>query len=109
MRIVNREDFLKLPPGIVFSKYEPHIFEPTEIKCVSLESDNHFIDYIFQELVAPIDAENWEEKQTSFSLDFECTSRDGMFDPDQLFAVWEKEDVLGLIERLKIALRDGYK
>ena len=38
---------------------------------------------------------------TSFALDFECEGRDGMFDDRQLFAVWEPQDVAGLIARLQ--------
>lgn len=44
-----------------------------------------------------------------FALHFRTFCRDGEFDPDQLFAVWERDDVAGLIARLQQALSEGYR
>jgi hypothetical protein len=41
--------------------------------------------------------ENGEE----IPLDFDCQGRDGLFDLDQLFAVWSDSDVEALITRLR--------
>lgn len=41
------------------------------------------------------------ERGTSFKFDYDCLGRDGLLDDKQLFAVFEKEDVVMLIERLK--------
>ena len=112
MKIVDRKNFLKLPRGTLFQKYQPHIFENIQIKKSSTN-----IDYIFQdlpeiylksseEMFAIL--ENAIKTGCSFQLDFACSTRDGMFEEEQLFAVWEKKDVEALISRLKIALRDGY-
>jgi len=40
----------------------------------------------------------------SVEVDFENTSRDGMFEDEQLYAVYEKEDVEKLIARLQQTL-----
>lgn len=34
------------------------------------------------------------------AMDFDCLGRDGLFDRNQLFAVWSADDVRGLIARL---------
>lgn len=44
----------------------------------------------------------------SVALDFHCEARDGLFEDDQLFAVWEKKDVEALIARLHEALQNAY-
>ena len=41
------------------------------------------------------------ENGTSLDMDFRCSGRDGCFEKDQLFAVWEKKDVEMLISRLQ--------
>jgi len=38
------------------------------------------------------------------TMDFDSYGRDGLFDGDQLFAVWESNDVKALIERLTLCL-----
>jgi hypothetical protein len=48
--------------------------------------------------------EKAERDGTSLTMDFHCEGRDGMFDEDQLFAVWERPDVLSLIQRLQETL-----
>jgi hypothetical protein len=41
-------------------------------------------------------------------LDFDYSGRDGFYDQDQLFAVFERHEIEGLIARLGRALVDGY-
>ena len=108
MKIVNRRDFLSLPENTIFAKYEPCFFEEILIKCESLEND-----FIYQNIVDAIDVNdsgsfsqaltNAEQGESLF-MDFFCESRDGMFDENQLFAVFQKEDVIKLIERLSLCL-----
>jgi len=40
----------------------------------------------------------------SVDLDFYCQCRDGLFDDDEMYAVWTKDDVNQLIDRLKKCL-----
>ena len=110
MRIVNRKEFLSLPEETLFSKYEPCCFEPILIKGETLAND-----FIFQSINDAIkwgDPEEFsdvlfkaEKSGDSFDIDLDCTERDGMFDEDQLFAVWEKKDLAQLIDRLNTALK----
>ena len=111
MKIINRKAFLKLPAGILFSKYEPCSFEPLAIKGDSLMFDEWRGDFCTQEIHDAIDShssgdfgdklDDALDRGESLSMDFNCEGRDGCFDQDQLFAVWEKVDVKGLIKRLE--------
>ncbi len=111
MKIVDRKTFLKLPSGTVFAKYKPCFFEGLQIK---LDDGNWGEDFVVQDLETPIkcdSSENFEiqceraEKGEEVDLDFDCGSRDGLFDRDQLFAVWSRKDVQELIERLQETLK----
>lgn len=105
MRIVNREEFLAMPAGTVFAKYKPCIFDDLEIKGGSLTND-----FYAQELSVPIKAASDHEFSDilyraeadgcEVELDFYNEYRDGLYDKDQLFAVYSKEDVQQLIKRL---------
>ena len=110
MKIVNREIFLGLPKGTVYSKYEPCCFGELCIK-----DDSIYNDWYYQDIIGVIDsndsgefAEKLFESQRegkSILMDFNCISRDAMYD-EELFAVWDKEDVAGLIERLQKSIMD---
>ena len=109
MKILNRKDFLALPDGVLYSKYEPCIFGPLEIKGESWEND-----FLTQQIADAVDCNDSGEffnilldaKETgnSFALDFYSEGRDGLFDEDQLFAVWEHADISALISRLNLLL-----
>ena len=107
MKIVNRETFLNMPDGTVYSKYEPCNFG--ELSIMGGRCGN---DYIDQSITTPWfqgchDSGSWfdvldkiQNGEPSPRMDFDCAGRDGFFDADQLFAVWEKQDILDLIKRL---------
>lgn len=107
MKIVDRKTFLAMPKGTVFAKYAPHWFGEITIKeqtygndwweqrLLEVDCDGAFSD--------AMDAALAGEK---FDLDLACLGRDGLFDADQLFAVFEPHDVEGLIYRLQRALLD---
>lgn len=106
MKIVNLETFRSLPNGTVFSKYEPCYFDGLKIKVDTWDSD-----FLYQDLIGNIDADSTEdftekcdsasEDGNSIPLDFQCSQRDGLFEKNQLFAVYEKDDLIGLIIRLE--------
>ena len=114
MRIVDREAFLAMPAGTVFSKYEPCIFGNLEIKGESnANAQGVLIDFWSQDLVGALQADTTEEFEEacdhaaageSIQMDLESQGRDGLYDRDQLFAVWEPDDVRALIMRLQRAL-----
>lgn len=110
MKIVNLKTFRALPPNTVFAKYQPCVFEELEIKGETWEHDFLVTSNLssaikcsgsgeFRELL-----DRAEKEGISLAMDFDTEGRDGCFEDDQLFAVWEEADVRALIERLKLCL-----
>ena len=105
MKIVDRKTFLSMPSETIFSKYHPCVFEEL---CIKGETWGY--DFLVQTLADAIESSDSGEfvdvldrsisTGESISMDFESQGRDGLFDDDQLFAVWERDDVRGLIARL---------
>lgn len=114
MKIVNRETFLTLPPGTVFAEYTPCIVGDMRIKGETAPNKN---DWLYQEINLAIHAlssvqmfdllEEAEKTGQSVPMNFTIQSRDGAFDYDQRYAIYEKQDVEALIKRLQEALRDA--
>lgn len=110
MKIVNLEQFRKLPSNTLFAKYEPCVFREFCIKGETWEVD--FL--VTSDIPGSINASSSDEYSrklneaeingTSLAMDFETEGRDGCFEDNQLFAVWEKQDIEQLIERLKRCL-----
>ena len=104
MKIINREQFLKLPNGVLYAKFEPCVFGDIAIKGESTSNDWYFQDLL--ELDVNDSGEFADalfksmEEGTSIAMDFNCEGRDGLYAEKQFFAVFEKEDVLSLVERL---------
>lgn len=113
MRIVDRATFLALPAGTVYAKYMPCVFEDL---CIKDDTSVGYNDWYYQQIVDAVESESsndWadklfdaQENGTSMPMDFDCASRDGLYEDDQLFAVWEPQDVRDLIHRLHRALAD---
>ena len=110
MKIVNLETFRSLPNGTVFSKYTPCVFSGLMIKVDTWDGD-----FLYQDLIENIDCESSEdfvdkcdlaEAGGSIGLDFYCNDRDGLHENDQLFAVYEENDLTGLINRLRVAEKE---
>jgi len=102
MRIVDLKEFLSLPNGTLFMKYAPCSFDDLSVKVESLEND--FICVSITNDVESDDTEDFssilfsaEETGDSFDLDTDATYRDGMYEKDQMFAVYELKDVNGLL------------
>lgn len=113
MKIVNLKSFRALPSGTLFLKYEPCVFGELQVK-----GDTWEYDFLCGEMAAPIDANSSDdygnklddamENGTSVALDFDCYGRDGCFDDNQLFAVYEKEDMEKLISKLQECMKEAY-
>lgn len=110
MKIVNRSTFLSLPTGTVYSKFELFDFGDLHIKGDTIGSD----DFCSLHIAGAIRCDGSDEALDildesmkiggSFVMDFDCEIRDGCFESEQLFAVWETADVAALINRLVHAL-----
>lgn len=112
MYIVDRKAFIAMPAGTVYQKYEPCCFGPINIKAESCGD----IDWFYE---VGIDCPDFEEATDTGALfeifdkleqgehiptNFGVTCRDGLFDQEQLFAIWEPDDVRGLIGRFEATL-----
>jgi hypothetical protein len=101
MRVLNREDFLAMPAATIFAKGKPWNFGELCQKGDTLEG----VDFIYLDLctVESHDSGDWSmrlddmlEKGRSYPFDDEGFGRDGRFDEDDLFLVFEKPDLLKL-------------
>lgn len=100
MRIVNREEFLKLPSGTMYAKYQPRCIDELEIKRETVVG----VDFHTQGLIGIASANCREhskrlgemENGAQHPIDFESYGRDGLFDQDQLFMVLGIDDVKAL-------------
>jgi hypothetical protein len=110
MKIVNRIAFFTYPSGTLFCKYEPSgDFGQLEIKLCS--ADKWANDFVSTEIHGWIkgcsnsdeyfDKTNRAEAGEAFMFDLESSSRDGLYDENQLFAVYDSNDLQALIDKLK--------
>ena len=95
MVILNRKEFLELSCDTIFSKYKECCFESICIKGATIGND--WFNIRLMDAVKKI-------KTTNYALDLETESRNAEFDEEQMFAVYEKEDVEKLIKKLKDCL-----
>jgi len=93
MIIITRQEFLKVPSGIAFAKYQLSdgiSCDDYEGLCIKTKTyyddDNNPIDFDSMQLA-----------------DTQSSSRDGMFDDDQVFAIFYANDIDKIIELLQIA------
>ena len=101
MRIIDRKEFLECPSGTVYGEYFPWSVEGLRVKQDNCGDD----DWFYIDLIAGVDyVGDWSSNADhgdSFPLSFNGICRDGAFDDDQLFAIYEPADVAGLIEALE--------
>lgn len=79
-----------------------------------LDFDNTPIDWNYIQLICDlgVDSDSWfcaidrmkQSSDSTFQLEFDWHQRDELFEKTQLFAIWEKSDVKGLIARLQQTL-----
>jgi hypothetical protein len=98
MKLVNREVFLAMPNGTIYSKYQPRVFDDLCIKTSTLDHG----DWIYIPLSAGFIKDSIAEEiiGDTFEFDLAATTRDGTYDESQIFAVYEKDDILKLISML---------
>jgi hypothetical protein len=90
MKIVTREEFLKLPVGTLYSKYQPCVADEIHIKDETVMDDFCCVDISNS-------ASFLHASDTSEPVNLETPYRDACArDKDQLFAVWELDDLKAL-------------
>jgi hypothetical protein len=124
MRIVSRKDFLLMPAGTVFMKFPAQPKDGSinlgNKEMISIKEETIGEDFVVQDLFPFFegieDDVEWADTMVAMlkgepspPVDYDCAGRDGLFDKEQLFLVWDKIDLERMIERLKAALVSGYK
>jgi hypothetical protein len=108
MRIYNRQEFMKLPAGTFFAKGKPWYFEAIDVKDETCVIEGRNVDFFVHGLTwveandsgEAIDRlEEMKERGDSYPMQ-DSICRDGCFDEEDIFLVYEKED----LERIKIML-----
>lgn len=113
MRIVDRAEFLSMPAGTVYAKWEPCVFGPLCIKG-DMRSDNDW--YYIEASDAPaidygesiIDVLDRLDSGHVVGVDYNYWFSDSMYDPGQRFCIWSEVDVRALIDSLTTALGLAY-
>ncbi len=108
MRIINREEFLKLPSGTVYCKYDPCIFREVQVKACNTANQSDWYSYDLFSLGAKTgyhlnDTLDSMEKDSNLEVktsNVPLLCRDSLFEEDQLFAVFSEEDIERLIKAL---------
>jgi hypothetical protein len=121
MKFITKEEFYKLPEGVLYSKWQPQIFDELYIKGSTLYDGATPIDFIDFDLIGNVENKGSDDlfellynaeqdlgkplqEKISLPMDFETGGRDGLFDDDQLFAVYERKDIEGFISALQRSL-----
>lgn len=115
MRIVDRKTFLSLPPNTVYSiSHWTDKTLSTSITDLLIKGDTVAKSDYYEQTIPDFDCESLDDKfdaiekavkeGASLKTDFRVESRNSMFDENQMYAVWEKEDIERLIERLNECL-----
>lgn len=109
MKIIGMKEFLKLPNGTMYQRYQPCCFTgELEVFEGSIECTN---DFYYKNIINEVECEgdielidilsNATTINESFKFDYNCGSRDGhCCDDDQLFAIYDKEDVKSLLDEI---------
>lgn len=109
MRIINRAEFLAMPTGTLYAKY-------SSLGCwgeLSVKEDStNFNDWFQYDLLNGWDGCNdsnefmdkvlkCEKGDGELRNDLECSGRDGLYEDNQQFIVYDKNDIKQLISKLK--------
>ena len=109
MRIMNRKEFLKLPSGQLYRKFEETDFGELCIKRDSTQFNDWYVQYldwmkhIGEDNEDEIDSKALLDSNFEMEVEFDMSIRDGLFDRDQLFAVYNKDEIreyIKLFEKL---------
>jgi hypothetical protein len=100
MRIYRRKEFLQLPEGTFYAKGDRWFFGPLNIKADTTDFDDWWaLDPCWIESRGSDESfdilEEMLERGASYPMQ-ESITRDGLFDKDALFLVFEKDDLLKL-------------
>lgn len=99
MKIVNAIELAKLPDGVIYSTYIPCVLGDLTIKGKTL-SDTHWFDASLNSMEEMLD-----DLKEGDSSPLEIVYSRMVHDSEELFAVWELEDLKGLSTEINNAIR----
>ena len=118
MKLYKKQDFIKLPAMTIYSRVPTH-FELCEgLFCKTSSGEEYTNDFVEQDLISEagfpngindgMDALDYQinlrDELKDFRTDLECAGRDGMFEDEDTFVVWDKKDITKLRDYLNVAL-----
>lgn len=119
MILYKRDDFIRLPENTIYSRVNRQGGEfCSGLFCKTSQepqTDWYEQDLINEpltpvEITDGLDSWSWAiEQRDSFKqveLDYQCVTRDGMYDDEDVFLVWEERDVRKLITYLEDVVTD---
>lgn len=101
MKVLRRDAFLALPAGVIFAKGKPWYFETPHVKGETIHFDGKAIDFMHRDLVQISShgssdlferLDEMLETGASYPLN-ESDGRDGCFDDEDLFLIYEAADL----------------
>jgi len=112
MKIITKQEFYKLPAGTLYCDYQPYAFGELKIKGETIIIDGEPIDHRYGNLRGQVfegdrQAEDIldEALRTRKDIVMEIVDqedwRDGLYNEEQLYAVYSKEEIKGLIKILE--------
>lgn len=102
MRLVNLEEFLKLPANTIFAKYDG-VFGVLEIKQKNVNNEFYVSPLgVIEDTF--LDPQNHLEKGYDIGVDFDYWSTSECFDHDQMFVVFNRRDTRALFDAVKKCL-----
>lgn len=118
MKLYKKQDFIKLPAMTIYSKVPSNFELCTGLFCKTSSADEYANDFVEQDLISEggfpdgIDdgmealeyQMNLRDEFKDFRTDLECAGRNGMFNDEDMFIVWDKEDVTKLRDYLNVSL-----
>lgn len=107
MRVVNRMTFLTLPAGTIYCKGVEWAFDSLSIKGDSLANDWFYLDLSWPSAFDTGEALGHLGRSLESGSSFACEdaeTRDGGYDEDAVFLIYEKDDLLTLRKYIDAAL-----
>jgi len=109
MKIVSKREFLSLPSGTIFS----HLNEYNEFNNLFKKGESLDNDFYEQSLIdelgfpagdSGVDTHHYFEQKikdgTDFRIDFNCEGRDGLFEKNPQYVIYDKIDIYNLIKAI---------
>ena len=104
MKIVTRKEFMELikTRDVIFSDIKHNEVEGLNIGSYFSESD-----FVRTSLISRVNNDDTHlssedlNNKVDFELDLDCGCRDGLYNDNDVYAIYEKEDIYKLMQKLK--------